>query len=83
MPGDEGEILYTVQISFRHLCHKIIPLNTRTNQEVYRILRLTTALYALDHRMEYNTMKIGEKEQIAPLPNSDTATLLEVFVTAQ
>ena len=41
---DEREILDAIEISFRHLCHKIIPLNTRTNQEVYRILRLTTAL---------------------------------------
>ena len=28
-------------------------------------------------------MKIGEEEQIAPLANSDTATLLEVLITAQ
>ena len=28
-------------------------------------------------------MKIGEEEQVASLTNSDTATLLEVLVTAQ
>ena len=28
-------------------------------------------------------MKIGEEEQIAPLANGDTATLLEVLITAQ
>ena len=83
LPRDEGEIFHAIQQGLSHLCHEVIPLNARANQKVHRILRLTTALYALDHRVEYNTMKIGEEEQIAPLTNSDTATLLEVFVTAQ
>ena len=68
---------------YGHLGNKVVPLDARADEEVDRIGRLSAALNALDHRVEYDPMKIGEEEQVASLTNSDTATLLEVLVTAQ
>ena len=43
-------------------------------------LILTYPFNRLDLRMKYNPMKVGEEEQVAPLANGKTATLLEVFI---
>ena len=44
------------------------------------LLILACSINRLDLRMKYNPMKVGEEEQVAPLANGKTATLLEVFI---
>ena len=58
-------------------------MDTRPYEHVYSLLSLGDDLPTEDLGVQDYPMKIGEEEQIAPLANSDTATLLEVLITAQ
>ena len=48
---DEGEVLDAIELGLGHLGYEVVPLDTRADEEVDRVGRLSETLNALDHRV--------------------------------